>query len=110
MCIFRHASGSAINTTKRKGIFLHLLFRGLLFGLGAHPLQLGGAQLFPAGKAFGVRHLGAAGKAPVQAVPAGQLVPLEHALPGGVAAAGAAGALTQGIPCLLYTSDAADEL
>ena len=36
----------------------------------------------------------------MQTVPAGQLVPLEHALPGGVAAAGAAGALAQGIPAV----------
>ena len=36
----------------------------------------------------------------MQAVPAGQLVPLEHALSGGVAAAGAARALAQGIPAV----------
>ena len=33
VCIFRHVLCSAIYTTKRKGIFLLLFFRRLLFGL-----------------------------------------------------------------------------
>ena len=78
------------------------LFRGvfggffrLLFGPGTHPLDLLGALLVPAGQARVVRHLHAAGKAPVQAVPPGQLVPLQDALACLVAAALAAGSMRQ---------------
>ena len=55
-------------------------FPGLFFGAGLHPLDLLGALLVPAGQRLGIRDLHTAGKAPVQAVPPGQLVPLEDAL------------------------------
>ena len=67
-----------------KFFLFHGVFGGffrLLFGPGTHPLDLLGALLVPAGQARVVRHLHAAGKAPVQAVPPGQLVPLQDALP-----------------------------
>ena len=60
-------------------------FPGLFFGAGLHPLDLLGALLVPAGQRLGIRDLHTAGKAPVQAVPPGQLVPLEHALPASLA-------------------------
>ena len=72
----------------------------LFYSAGLHALQLGGALLFPPGKRSVVRDLQAAGVAPVQAVAAGQLVALEHTLACGIAAAGAVGALAQGVPAV----------
>ena len=77
-----------------------LLLRSLLFCAGLHPLQLGGALLLPAVKGGVVRHLETAGVAPVQAVAAGKLVPLEYAFACSAAAAGAPGALAQGVPAV----------
>ena len=58
---------------------------------GLHPLDLLGAHPLPAGKPGFVRDLDAAGKAPVQAVPPGQLIALEYALSNLIAGTAQAG-------------------
>lgn len=77
-------------------------FLGLFFGAGLHPLDLLGALLVPAGQRLGIRDLHTAGKAPVQAVPPGQLVPLEDAFPRLAGRSGTVGALGQRVPAVAY--------
>ena len=74
-------------TTEQALVFLHDFlflsilgrFGGLLFGLDALAFQILGTLPFPVGQRGIVRHLDAAGEGPVQAVPAGHPVFLEHA-------------------------------
>ena len=75
-------------------------FPGLFFGACLHPLDLLGALLVPAGQCLGIRDLHTAGKAPVQAVPPGQLVPLEDALARLAGRSGTVGALGQRVPAV----------
>ena len=75
-------------------------FPGLFFGAGLHPLDLLGALLVPAGQRLGIRDLHTAGKAPVQAIPPGQLVPLEDALARLAGRSGTVGALSQRVPAV----------
>ena len=82
-------------------LFLFLGFLSSTFRFHADALALGFFQLFVAGIAFGAHGLNAAGKVPMQAVAAVQLKAQE---PRAVVRAGGFGI------CLLYTSDAADEL
>ena len=71
----------------QKGRQVRLWRLRLAFRPGTHPLQLLGALLVPAGQQFLIRDLHTAGVAPMQAVPAGQLIPINSALPARAAAA-----------------------
>ena len=70
VCIFRHRFRLCYQYYEMKRDFPSFTFPRPAFRLGTHPLQLGGAQFFPAGKAFGVRHL--AQRAKLQCRPSGR--------------------------------------
>ena len=74
--ILRNCGG--VSCTGRGSLCFSVGFSGGLFGPGLHPLDLLGAHPFPTGKSGFVRDLDTAGKAPVQAVPPGQLIALEQ--------------------------------
>ena len=94
--ILRDCGG--LSCTGRGSLCFSVGFSGGLLGPGLHPLDLLGAHPLPAGKSGFVRNLDTAGKAPVQAVPPGQLIALEHALSNLIAGTGAGRADRQGIP------------
>ena len=94
--ILRDCGG--VSCTGRGSLCFSGGFGSGLLSPGLHPLDLLGAHPLPAGKSGFVRDLDAAGKAPVQAVPPGQLIALEYALSGLIAGTGAGRADRQSIP------------